>query len=85
MLKPFKQVLICFYFGEKRAVLKGSNRSRLWFKLAGISGEMEGENTMEKPPRVFRVNSKLGQVKLTGSWVSVAQQSGQQNNITLSF
>ena len=37
-------------------MLKGSNRSILGFKLAGISGKMEGENRMEKRPRVFRVH-----------------------------
>ena len=29
-------------------MLKGSNRSRLRFKLAGILGKMEEESTMEK-------------------------------------
>ena len=29
-------------------MLKGSNRSRLQFKLAGILGKMEEESTMEK-------------------------------------
>ena len=34
-------------------MLKGLNRMRLWFKLAEISGEMEGEDTNEKRLRVF--------------------------------
>ena len=43
------------YFGEKRVVLKeSSSRSRFWSKLAGITREMEGENTMEKHLKVFR-------------------------------
>ena len=32
---------------------------RLWFKLAEISGEMEGENTMEKRLGVFRAHSRF--------------------------
>ena len=35
-------------------MLKGLNRMRLWFKLAEISGEMEGEDTIEERLRVFR-------------------------------
>lgn len=47
-----------FYFGEKRVVLKdSSSRSRFWSKLAGITREMEGENTMEKHLKVFRAHS----------------------------
>ena len=65
-----------FYFGEKRALLKGLNRMRLWFKLAEISGEMEREDMMEKLLRVFRarlhvvltVRSRLA-VNIIAPWV----------------
>ena len=40
-------------------MLKGSNRMRLWFKLAEISGEMEGENTMEKRLSVFQARLRF--------------------------
>ena len=44
-------------------MLKGSNRSRLWSKLAGISHKVEGGNMMEKDLRVFRARSHIYTVK----------------------
>lgn len=46
------RLCIFLYFGEKRAVLKGSKRD-LWSELAKISSDMERKITMKEHLRVF--------------------------------
>ena len=49
-----------FFFAEKSAVLKGSNRPRLLSKSTGTSHKMEEENMMEKRLKVFHFIINFG-------------------------
>ena len=47
------RLCIFWYFGEKRAVFKGSKRD-LWSELAEILSNMEGTNTVKEHLRVIQ-------------------------------
>ena len=56
-------VFVRFYFGEKSATVGRLKQIEIVIqdssKSTGISGKIEGENTMEKRLRVFRAHSRI--------------------------